>query len=533
MQKLKPRLVGFLVCLFLLNPPATVAMILPTYDLTSLVFLSTDIVIADISESEDHGFSATVTESLYGSIKPGEKLDTLTPFLSFFKPMESGMRAILFLDRRPHKYDSFNSEAAKSPFAVAPSGVYLIDEYDHVHEYSQPNNPGPYVAQHYSYFFQKTVPTKEQDLALPALAEVKARIAAEIVSVNRFRPLLERTATPVDFPALLQVIDTTPLSASDCDIHLASAIRDRALQNIHSLRDPIRYLIALSVGLPYGPSIHSTDFLFSDDGTRDKDDQDNRIRLLLRTLSDRKADSNLRIASAEILISLSRFRSGAQSGPSPVLPIDNDWLRDFAAEIQATAKSIFDDASQDTRLRVLCVQFLDVNQPPILLDVRSVYAKTQLGPLRFAIESSFLMRGDTLYSSLNSPRGPVAASLSPLPESACAQKTHKSFGFRLNYHSRLDYPDRGMAFRTTHAILTNAKTHARFDLENMNTLAGWYGVAEGETDFELSSLGAVPPGDYSLVLAYDGAEGQPRLFSYGINVTVRDSATGKIITARQ
>src|SRR5260370_37188136 len=116
------------------------------YDLASLVFLSTDIVIANISESADHKFAATVTESLHGALKPGDRLDTLTPFLSFFRPMQTGMRVVLFLDRRPHQYDFFNSEAAKSPFAVPPSGVYLIDEYDHVHEYYQQNNPGPYVA---------------------------------------------------------------------------------------------------------------------------------------------------------------------------------------------------------------------------------------------------------------------------------------------------------------------------------------------------------------------------------------------------
>jgi len=66
-----------------------------------------------------------------------------TPFLMFFQPLDDRQKVILFLDRRSRQYDFFHQDAAKSPFAVPPSGVYRIDEYGHVHEYFQPNNPGP------------------------------------------------------------------------------------------------------------------------------------------------------------------------------------------------------------------------------------------------------------------------------------------------------------------------------------------------------------------------------------------------------
>jgi hypothetical protein len=59
------------------------------------------------------------------------------------------MCVVLFLDRRPHTYDFFHSDAAKSSFAIPPSGVHLIDQYQHVHCYFQKNNPGPYVAYGY------------------------------------------------------------------------------------------------------------------------------------------------------------------------------------------------------------------------------------------------------------------------------------------------------------------------------------------------------------------------------------------------
>lgn len=60
------------------------AMDLLHYDLDSLVYLSTDIVLADISKDTSGKFTASVTEALYGSLQPGVKLDTLTPFLEFF-----------------------------------------------------------------------------------------------------------------------------------------------------------------------------------------------------------------------------------------------------------------------------------------------------------------------------------------------------------------------------------------------------------------------------------------------------------------
>jgi hypothetical protein len=134
------------------KPAAAVAMDLPHYDLDSRVYLSTDIVIVDLSKDSHGSFTATVTEPLFGSLRPGAKLDAVTPFLTFFQPLNDGQKVILFIARRPHQYGFFHQDAAKSPFAVPPSGVYLIDEYGHVHEYFQQNNPGPYVAQGYMFF---------------------------------------------------------------------------------------------------------------------------------------------------------------------------------------------------------------------------------------------------------------------------------------------------------------------------------------------------------------------------------------------
>src|SRR5437899_2183858 len=90
-----------LALLILLLPVGAGAMDLPHYDLDSLVYVSTDIVLADICKDARGNFTATVTEALYGSLQPDVKLDALTPFLMFFQPLNDGQKVILFLDRHP------------------------------------------------------------------------------------------------------------------------------------------------------------------------------------------------------------------------------------------------------------------------------------------------------------------------------------------------------------------------------------------------------------------------------------------------
>src|SRR5690242_6769576 len=85
--------------LILLLPLRAGAMDLLHYDLDSLAYLSTDIVVADIAKDSNSNFTATVTENLYGSLPVGAKLEALTPFLTFFRPLNDGQKVILFLDR--------------------------------------------------------------------------------------------------------------------------------------------------------------------------------------------------------------------------------------------------------------------------------------------------------------------------------------------------------------------------------------------------------------------------------------------------
>ena len=211
----------------LLLPFVAEAMDQLHYDLDSLAYMSTDIVIATLSVDTRNRITATVTDTVYGSLHAGDKLDTLSEFLGFFRPMEDGQRIVLFLDGRPHQPYFLYPEASKSPFAVPPSGVYLIDAYEHVHEYYQQNNPGPYVAQGYRFFLEASVPTKEEDLALPSLQEVRARMLASLKWVQPIRTLLDKVATRDDVPALIKLLDERSKAHKGCGIEMGDAILER------------------------------------------------------------------------------------------------------------------------------------------------------------------------------------------------------------------------------------------------------------------------------------------------------------------
>jgi hypothetical protein len=190
----------------LILPLAAPAVNLPHYDLDSLAYMSTDIVIATLSVGSQRQFTATVADILYGNLKSGDRLETLSQIFGSYLPMENGQRVILFLDRRPRRPDFFNPEGV----AVLFSGVYLIDAYEHVHQYYQESNPGGYAAEGYRFFLGKLVPAKEQDLALPTLADVTSRIAASLKSVQPLRPLLDKAATRDDA--------TAPIGFAGCKV---------------------------------------------------------------------------------------------------------------------------------------------------------------------------------------------------------------------------------------------------------------------------------------------------------------------------
>ena len=508
------------LALLCLAPVAAQAMDLYHYDLDSLNYMSTDVVIGTVTARPEHKFTVTIDGIVYGALAAGEKLETLSDFLGFFQSMEDGQQVILFLDRRPHPVHILFPDAAKSPLVVVPSGVYLIDIYQHIYEYWQRDNPGPYVAEGYITFPRRLVPAKEADLGLPSLEEVKKRILASVKSVEPIRALLDKPVHRGDAPGLLRLLDArfnTGESGRGSD-----AIAERATQQIRSLNDPELLLRIYPIA---ADTFFALNFIQPARGESDQAFIAARVKYLLRTLSDAKRDKPLRMAAVQILLQLSRFHSGGQTGPSKTLPIDNEWLADSAAKIKAAARAIFDAEPEDGHLRSLCVQFLDLDVPEVVARVKRVYARTQSQELLFAIEEAFLEISDALYRSLEPPGGPVASRVALAVKTRWQKAGAGKIRFAAEYYMRQDFRQRSMRARR-YFVLTNLQTRQRTVFET-NQL--WNSGRNGEDWIELSQRSDLPAGNYSLAFEFSD-DGKVLSSGYKLRFAVGDTTTGRWIS---
>jgi hypothetical protein len=523
-----------LALLIFLVPLRAEAMDLPHYDLDSLVYLSTDIVIADVAKDSKGNFTVTVTECLYGSVQSGTKLDKLTPFLMFFQPLGDGQKIVLFLDRRPHQYDFFHQDAAKSSFAVPPSGVYMIDEYGHVHEYFQQNNPGPYVAQGYSFFVDRKDPTEKDDLSLPSLQDVKSRIAATVKSVIPVRDFLDQPTKRSDVPRLLSLLVARPRVLETCGVEMNDAIASDIARKLRSLNDP-----ELSLKIWHLDSSALSFPVVQPSGGTDESATAAQVKFLIQTLRNRKKDLLQRSASLEILLNLSAFHTGPQSGPSRVFPIDNRWLASSADQIVVTAKAIFNNPIEDAHLRALSLGFLDLNDPGNVENIRRVYRKVDSAELQFAIERAFLEVSDELYRSLHPSSGSVASIIEAAPENGCVQPPRNEIIFLARFYSTRTFNDHGSVVTAARIILKNVHSGQRFEVKNARSMGGYWSTLDGVLVFTLDQLSGFPAGVYTLGMEYAhqfnhlpsvGEVEEVPSVGHTATVTIIDSPRGKSLS---
>ncbi len=497
----------------------------PHYDVDSLAYMSTDIVLADVSARPDHKYTATVTGILYGSLQVGEKLDKLSDFLQFFWPMEDGQRVVLFLDRRPRPANFDYPEASKSPFAVPTSGVYLVDAHQHIHEYYQFMNPGPYVAEGYGYIPKRTDPTQEQDLAFPSLEIVEARIAASLKWVQTLRPLLDKTAGRNDVPELLKLLYARSGSGDVCFHFAPDAIVERIAYHLRSLNDP-----ELLLRIYPTHAINELTFLSPVDGRREQDFAASRVNYLIETFSDTKMAVPLRVAAVEILLRLSMFHAGSRPGPWKSFA-DNPWLATRESEIRKEARSIFDSKSQDARLRARCLGFLFTDEPKIQAHIRKVYAASRSEELRFAIEESFLNVSDELYQSLNLRGGPPTSIVRARTESGCPPASAGKVLFFAVYHQRHDSLNPfSPAVQTRSFVLTDERTGRRAVLDGIRQ--AWNSGTSGEDWIEFDQPTNLAAGSYSLTLEFSSV-GKWVSSGYGLELSVRETSQGRKITLNE
>jgi len=464
----------FLLYAFLFASQArAMPMVRHNYDLTSLVYMSTNIVIANISENQQHKFTVTVTQTLYGSLH--YQITGLERYRGYYKPLEDGMKVVLFLNRGRD---------------ITPSGVFLIDSSGHVHKYLEDNE---------GYIM---LPTEYESLPLPSIEETTNRIATAVKAVEPIRSLLEKAPTRDDVPALLHLLDRTSNDTTDCSLRLADAISDRAFENLLSLNEPDVALRAYAVRktnesqgfVDYG--IQNTaiqDFHFFDNAER--------VRYLSKVLLDRNEDLALRMAAADILRSHS------------------------TAQIQTASRKIFADVSENPRLRALCLHLVSFTDSGTVAAIKRVYRNTHSGELRFAIEDAFMTVSDDLYKSLNSSTGGVT-SIVHLVEGACTRMAYKEVAFRVEYRVQKTLW-RQHIFLISQYLLTNLKTGQKVEIapERTNVLSDRRSVSNGAAEFELSELPNFPDGEYSIVFQ-EIVDGKPLPPGHGARFKIRKTSKG-------
>lgn len=133
------------------------AALIRTFDLTTLCFLSTDVVEARLTRHHLPGqedwkdtFTATVISPLEGNYKAGDRIQRL--YLNLYDPASTGQYCLLFLTRKQN--DLYSLEKNPPPARLVDMlliDMLLIDSQSRVRRYFQWENPGGLVAERFVF----------------------------------------------------------------------------------------------------------------------------------------------------------------------------------------------------------------------------------------------------------------------------------------------------------------------------------------------------------------------------------------------
>jgi hypothetical protein len=508
------------------------AMNMPVYDLHSKVYLSTDIVIVQVSIDEAKHKIATVQESLLGTLAVGARLDKIDGYLSYFDKINSGDRLILFLDSRSRKLNFIYKEFEKSPYAIVPSGVELVDPFGHVHSYYQPMNPGGYFPIGYSRFPDHKPFTEEDAFKFPTLGEEKKKILDAIRVIEPARAVLGHDSTVQDLPRLLHFVDRTSSNTSDCAIRTASAIREDAIQHIKQQNDPDLLLRAETLAGEAESWIAAETFFspmpqsdHSEKATKEFKEQ--RARFLLNVLADKNKPVEVRRTALFLLLYKSAW-GHPYSGVAKVFPIDSPELAPIASRIIMVSRTIFSDTNDDAVLRGLCLRFLDLDEQTNIDLAIAVYKKSSSDALRFEIEDVLLSKSDQLFLELAPPYHDATSIISLAPRPSCVPETwpepmfsglYREHGYQNNAHRTADEVQHFTA-------LINRKTGKIFKVDEAQYGSSSDGSGWGQ--FAINNLEEIPAGEYSIQIQFE-LDGKEIGAGYGLNLNVVDESGRKRI----
>lgn len=534
----KTRMHAFTASAFILAtalaPARLPAMNLPVYDLDSKAYLSTDIVLVQISTDEEKHKIATVQETLMGTLPVGTRLDQIDDYLSYFAKINSGDRLILFLDNRPRKLGFLYKEFEKAPYAIVSSGVELVDPFGHVHSYYQPMNPGGYFPVGYPWtVFGKPRPLTVDDARkFPTLTEEKQNIVEAIRSVAPARALLSHESTAEDVPRLLHLVDTTSHDSNDCAVRTASAIRQDVIQRVRQRSDPDLLLRAETLaGTAEAQSAAEEFFQPTQDVIRSKDAWESfkaqRAEFLLNILADKDRPVEIRRTALDFLLSYSVW-GHPHSGVAKVLPIDAPALAPIASRLVEASRTIFSDSDDDAVLRGMCLRFLDPDEPANMTLAKAVYNAAKSDALRFEIEDVLLSKSDKLFLELAPPSREGASIVGIELRPGCAPAAWPEPMF-FGLYRKHGYQGEVFRLRTNEyqsTVLLDRKTGKTCEVKDAGYGSSSRGTGWGQ--FAAEKLEGIPTGEYSLEIQFR-RNGKVIGHGYGLKVRVIEESGQKRI----
>lgn len=465
-------IVGSVLLLAARTSPAPAAMMY-TYEIDSLVHLSSDIVEADLTRRykthDSELIEVKLTRVHKGGLKPGATVTVAgttfygKPLRDQFgvEPLAAGDRLVFFLTRfRPGGRDALPADPVI--YAPVPSGMKLVDN-DRVFGFAQQNNPGPYVA---------GPENPGLGLDAPPVARFRDRLGDSLREVPVLARLVEAEPDRLDVSKLLELLRVRARP----HWHGRDHFRERACGRLAELREPEW----LSRALPLAPGYHERTILEYGFGSP------KGRAYLLALVRDEREPIVSRLTHAAAL------HSAGADDPGHVVRL--------ARAARATE-----------RHEALCVSLIDgvrsvarwygapghdaatAEYRAALAELRDLYLGQPAEGIQFAIERATAVE-HAAYERLGAPCGPFVSILRPVPREQNPRPTPRSLALLYEYHATP--AAKGMEARPE-VVLVNVRTQRRHVFPTPIRLKGGMG---GSGTFGIALPDDVPAGRYRVFL---------------------------------
>lgn len=499
----RPYFTAFLMLLvifaLLLSSGQVRAMDLYSYDLDSLVYLSTEVVDANVvSVQTEGGLDITrvkVTHVYLGHFHVGDTVKVTA--LDFFRVggqipgtlvrsagrrgIEAGDSATFFLAKAKSVF-LYDIPKDADIYWPAPSGVKMLDQ-GRIKGFEQYENPGPYGLEWTDAETLKLLPTP---------AQFRGQLANSIQTVEPLRLVLTKAVTAADKPALLAIIKQRKRTGSRwLGWGKRDAVSEAACDQIVSLHDLNAVADALAITESRNlarafDNLQGADFLIKIIG--------DPVQPFARRLGCAKAvgaafsplDPKAGSAYLSRLIALCAV---VQHTPA----LTEEVLNGLDALAQPTYGGSADIVPHPVSAPVTAG----------LKTLREIHASAALVQVRFAVEKLvWKAAGSAAYRTLRSPCGPVLSLVQP-PDDLPANLP--SSAGKLTYQSSIRWADpswREARDLKTALVLVDAGTGVRTTVPPGRELYGSDSMEDREMTLQADLPQSLPHGRYHVFLEF-------------------------------